>query len=217
MSVLPMLFSNWWEDLDSPHRVFDQYFGMNIDPDYDLDNIAPIVNQALIYRPNRLISRSRYRPYITNRKNRGSSTIQKDKDKFMVTLDVQQFSPDEINVKVQDKSVIVEAKHEEKEDEHGWISRQFVRKYIIPAQCDIDKVESRLSSDGVLTITAPRKRQQTESNERQIQIQYTGQPALNQVTLNGNSDAIQNDEQGRNPKNPNPTQQRGRKGTVKST
>lgn len=74
-----------------------------------------------------------------------------------VILDVQQFSPDEITVKTVDNYVIVEAKHEERQDEHGYISRHFVRRYVLPSSHDLDNVTSTLSSDGVLTITAPKK------------------------------------------------------------
>jgi len=95
-----------------------------------------------------------------------------------VILDVQQFSPDEITVKTVDNHVVVEAKHEEKQDEHGWISRQFVRKYMIPEQCDIDQVTSSLSSDGMLSITAPRKDKPKTQNERAIKIEHTGKPAI---------------------------------------
>lgn len=97
---------------------------------------------------------------------------------FQVVLDVQQFKPEEINVKVVDKCVVVEGKHEEKQDEHGWISRNFSRKYMIPEQCNIEQVTSNLSSDGVLTITAPRKEVPKIQGERPIQIQHTGKPAI---------------------------------------
>lgn len=96
-----------------------------------------------------------------------------------MTLDVQQFHPEEIKVKVVGKNVIIEGKHEEKEDEHGWISRQFTRKYLVPEQCDIDQLSSSLSSDGVLIISAPRKQlPEEEKKERVIQIEHTGQPAI---------------------------------------
>lgn len=74
-----------------------------------------------------------------------------------VILDVQQFSPDEITVKTVDNHVVVEAKHEEKQDEHGYISRHFVRRYVLPPSHDLVNITSTLSSDGVLTITAPKK------------------------------------------------------------
>lgn len=97
---------------------------------------------------------------------------------FQVQLDVQQFKPEEIDVKVVDKYVVVSGKHEEKKDEHGWISRQFVRKYLIPEQCDVEQVKSSLSSDGVLSIMAPRKEQPELQNEKVIPIEQTGKPAV---------------------------------------
>lgn len=62
-----------------------------------------------------------------------------------------------MTVKVVGNNVTVEAKHEEKQDEHGYISRHFVRRYVLPASHDGSQVTSSLSSDGVLTITAPKK------------------------------------------------------------
>lgn len=90
-----------------------------------------------------------------------------------VILDVQQFSPDEITVKTVDNHVVVEAKHEEKQDEHGYISRHFVRRYVLPPSHDLVNITSTLSSDGVLTITAPKKVRSIEPR----------QPALTSVPL----------------------------------
>ena len=72
-------------------------------------------------------------------------------------LDVQHFLPEELKVKIADGMVVVEAKHDEKRDEHGSVSRQFTRKYELPEDVEEDGVVSHLSKDGVLTITAPRK------------------------------------------------------------
>ncbi|XP_012535545.1 protein lethal(2)essential for life [Monomorium pharaonis] len=181
MSLVPLLFSDWWEDLEFPHRLFDQNFGLGIHPD-QLAN--PNIVERFALQPNRRLRPSPlsyYRPWgelLRTREEGGTSTVKADKDKFQVILDVQQFKPQEITVKVVDKCVIVEAKHEEKQDEHGWISRQFIRKYLIPEQCDIDQVTSSLSSDGVLSIIAPRKDQPKLQNERSIKIEHTGKPAI---------------------------------------
>lgn len=43
------------------------------------------------------------------------------------------------------------------QDDHGFVSREFLRKYRVPAGVDPANITSSLSSDGVLTITAPRK------------------------------------------------------------
>ena len=215
MSLVPLLFSDWWEDLDRPHQLFDQHFGMPVDPDDLLGRIAAPRTEMVLYKPGRLRNRSRYHPYsLLRRGNRGASTVAPDKDKFSVTLDVQQFHPEEINVKVVDNHIIVDAKHEEKEDEHGWITRQFTRKYLVPSQCDIDHVESHLSSDGVLTITAPKKElPKPDSNEKIIKIQFTGEPAIAPEPSNS---AIAEGSQSREANQQRQAGQRGKKSTVKA-
>lgn len=92
---------------------------------------------------------------------------------FQVILDVQQFTPEEITVKASHNSVLVEGKHEEKQDEHGYISRQFTRRYILPSGYEVADLVSSLSSDGVLTITAP-KRPPPQAGERIVPITKTG-------------------------------------------
>ncbi|KAL0124461.1 hypothetical protein PUN28_006358 [Cardiocondyla obscurior] len=171
MSLIPLLYSDWWEDLEYPHRLFDQNFGLGIHPD-QLTHPSILERFAQPQRDRRLRPSplSYYRPWgelLRSREEGGISTVKSEKDKFQVVLDVQQFKPEEISVK-----------HEEKQDEHGWISRQFVRKYMIPEQCDIDQVSSSLSSDGVLSITAPRKDKPKVQNERAIRIEHTGKPAI---------------------------------------
>ncbi|XP_012270087.1 protein lethal(2)essential for life [Orussus abietinus] len=214
MSLLPLVFSSWWEDLERPHRLFDQHFGLTLRPD-DLPEVAPGGPSILVLKPQRKCC-SRFHPYDRTgyHKGAGSSVVQADKDKFQVTLDVQQFAPEEVSVKVVGKNIVVEGKHEEKEDEHGWISRQFVRKYMVPEQCDIDEVKSMLSSDGVLSITAPRKPQTPqEKNERVIRIQNTGQPALKDDTTPKNIESQK--EQGSQTQK-SPIQQRAQEKTVKA-
>ncbi|XP_066593921.1 uncharacterized protein [Prorops nasuta] len=111
------------------------------------------------------------------KKSSGAATVQADKNKFEVILNVQDFDSKEILIKVVDKSVVIEGKHEEKQDEHGLISRQFTRKYLLPVQYDIEQLKSTFSSDAVLTICAPRKEVEAQK-EMVIQIKATGEPAL---------------------------------------
>jgi len=96
------------------------------------------------------------------------------KDGFQVCLDVQHFQPNEISVKTEDNSIVVNAKHEEKQDEHGYISREFTRKYELPKGFKIEDITSSLSSDGVLTIKCPHAPALEGSTVRQVQIQQTG-------------------------------------------
>ena len=154
-----------------PTRMLDQHFGLGLDPE---DFFAPLIPREL--RHLMRCPAGYLRPWRSAASQRDSgSTVCRDKDKFQVNLDVQQFKPEEISVKVAKNVVTVEGKHEEKEDEHGFISRHFVRKYVLPEDHDADKIESKLSSDGVLTITAPRVKAAVEEG-RSVPVIQTGQP-----------------------------------------
>lgn len=112
--------------------------------------------------------------------NRSSGT--RDSDGFFVSLDVHQFEPDEITVKTIEDSVLVEGKHEEKQDQHGYISRHFVRRFVLPIECNIRNVTSSLSSDGVLVVKAPLAHKEAEGKERIIPIQQM-EPTLSKTDL----------------------------------
>lgn len=73
---------------------------------------------------------------------------------FSVLLDVKHFSPEEISVKVVGDHVEVHARHEERPDEHGFIAREFHRRYRLPPGVDPAAVTSALSPEGVLSVQA---------------------------------------------------------------
>ena len=89
-----------------------------------------------------------------------------DADKFTVRMDVAQYAPEEIEVKVvehdeRDSSspptLIVKGKHEEERADHqGHISRSFTRRYSLPSDVDEKRLTCALSERGVLTVNAPR-------------------------------------------------------------
>ncbi|KAG6441921.1 protein lethal(2)essential for life [Manduca sexta] len=154
------------------HRQLpDQHFGLGLTPrDYLTILAMPQANRDY-YRP--------WRNLQATARDAGS-TIKEEKDKFQVNLDVQHFAPEEISVKTADGYLIVEAKHDERQDEHGFISRSFTRKYALPEGIQADLVTSKLSSDGVLSIMAPLKAPPKASNERIVPIVQTG-PVKKQV------------------------------------
>lgn len=89
---------------------------------------------------------------------------------FSISFDVSAFKPEEISVKVIDRDIIVEAKHEEREDEHGYISRQFTRKCILPDEYDPDTISTYLNAEGKMTIKPLKPKPAVQSNERIIPI-----------------------------------------------
>ncbi|CAG9836035.1 unnamed protein product [Diabrotica balteata] len=71
-----------------------------------------------------------------------SSTVNYGKDQFSANPDVQLFKPEEISGKVTgDREVTIEEKYEEKEDEHGHIYIHFIRRYVMPKNYDMGKIE----------------------------------------------------------------------------
>ncbi|XP_066538666.1 alpha-crystallin B chain-like isoform X2 [Hoplias malabaricus] len=138
-----------------PFRIFDQHFG----DQWDSEFFAPFY--TMFY----------YRPYFWRYPNwweSGISEIRMDKDRFVINLDVKHFSPEELSVKVNDEYVEIHGKHEERQDEHGYVAREFFRKYKVPSGVDPGAFTSCLSFDGVLSVSAPRNQQ--DIPERSIPI-----------------------------------------------
>uniref|UniRef100_A0A8C2IQ41 Si:dkey-1k23.3 n=1 Tax=Cyprinus carpio TaxID=7962 RepID=A0A8C2IQ41_CYPCA len=84
----------------------------------------------------------------------GVSEVVGEMCKWKISLDVNHFAPSEITVKIQDGLLVVAGKHEEREDEHGYIARCFTRKYILPGGVEAESLQSFLSADGTLTVEA---------------------------------------------------------------
>merc|ERR1712179_44893 len=89
--------------------------------------------------------------------------VREDKDKFEVSLDTSKYKPEDLKVSVKDRIITVEGKHEGEEGKKV-VSRQFCRKYSLPAGTKSDNVVSNLSADGILVISAPKK--QAITNEK---------------------------------------------------
>ncbi|XP_017784506.1 PREDICTED: protein lethal(2)essential for life-like [Nicrophorus vespilloides] len=172
MSLLPFFFGDRI-NCSRSSRILDQHFGVPLQIDDLYQTAIPEEFRTMMRFPGY------FRPWRTTAANiDNGSTISLEKDMFQVNLDVKQFKPEEITVKVTgNNEITIEGKHEEQQDEHGFISRHFVRKYIVPQGCNIEGVVSQLSSDGVLSISAPR--QETTSIEHKvIPITQTGKPTV---------------------------------------
>ncbi|EDV97642.1 heat shock protein 22 [Drosophila grimshawi] len=103
------------------------------------------------------------------------------KQGYQFSLDVSEYKPNELTVKMVNNSVIIEGKSEQKEDDHGgYVYHQFLRRFALPDGYEADKTTSSLSSDGVLTINVPNPPAVEEAlKERLVLIQQTGLAELN--------------------------------------
>jgi len=86
--------------------------------------------------------------------NDGVVHVHNTPDKFEVGLDVQYFRPDEIEVIATEFEILVNCRHDLRDDEHGTISRRVSRTYRLPEGVDVSTLTSKLNTRGVLVIKA---------------------------------------------------------------
>ncbi|KAM4704303.1 alpha-crystallin B chain [Rhinophrynus dorsalis] len=140
-------FRRHFYSLFGPNRIFEQRFGDHLE-------------EADLFPSSSFLSPFYFRfPYfrLPSWVETGLSEMRLEKEKFSINLDVKHFSPEELKVKVLGDFIEIHGKHEERQDEHGYVSRDFQRRYKIPVDVDPLSITSTLSPDGVLTVTAPRK------------------------------------------------------------
>ncbi|XP_072302785.1 heat shock protein beta-1 [Eucyclogobius newberryi] len=171
-----------WDPFRDWHsRIFDQSFGMPAVADEALHVshwpgyfrppfLAPDMSSMMspmMYPGPVMAQQART---LARQVSSGMSEIKQTPDSWKVSLDVNHFSPEELVVKTKDGVVEISGKHEEKKDEHGFVSRCFTRKYTLPSSANVEKVTSSLSPEGVLTVEAPLARPALESSETTIPV-----------------------------------------------
>uniref|UniRef100_A0A8C0U7U4 Heat shock protein family B (small) member 1 n=1 Tax=Cyanistes caeruleus TaxID=156563 RepID=A0A8C0U7U4_CYACU len=123
-------FRDWYHG----SRLFDQSFGMPHIPEdwYKWPSGSAWPGYfRLLPRESALLPApgSPFGQALSRQLSSGISEIRQTADSWKVTLDVNHFAPEELVVKTKDNIVEITGKHEEKQDEHGFISRCFTRKY----------------------------------------------------------------------------------------
>lgn len=73
---------------------------------------------------------------------------------FRARFNVQTYKPDEVNVKIDARKLVVHAKHEEK-SENKSVCREYSREVDIPREIDPIALQCSISTDGILTVEAP--------------------------------------------------------------
>lgn len=71
-------------------------------------------------------------------------------------MDVHDFDVKEISVKAVGHTILVTCAHDEKPDEHGTVTRNFSKKFVLPLDLDMDLIESKISK-GILYVKVPPK------------------------------------------------------------
>ncbi|XP_070700236.1 heat shock protein beta-1 [Pempheris klunzingeri] len=181
-----LLRSPSWDPFRDWHsRIFDQSFGMPALPE-DFSTFPSTHWQGYLRPPVLAPEMSAMMPHapmmypsgmmaqqaraLTRQMSSGVSEIKQTQDNWKVSLDVNHFSPEELVVKTKDGVVEITGKHEERKDEHGFVSRCFTRKYTLPPTANVEKVTSSLSPEGFLTVEAPLIVPAIESSETTIPV-----------------------------------------------
>uniref|UniRef100_A0A8L8KCR2 SHSP domain-containing protein n=1 Tax=Heligmosomoides polygyrus TaxID=6339 RepID=A0A8L8KCR2_HELPZ len=102
------------------------------------------------------------------------SNIINDERRFAVEVDCYQFKPEEIQVKTQDDTLMIEGRHEDVRDRDNFTKMYFVRKYQMPRDVDHALISSNIDSRGRLTVEAPRRYSAIAGRDRVIPIEGGG-------------------------------------------
>jgi HSP20 family molecular chaperone IbpA len=76
-------------------------------------------------------------------------------DKFMIQLELPGFLPEDFSLKTKDDVIQLEALHEAKAESES-TTRKYVKEFKVPEGVQKDQLQSSYSSEGILTIQAPR-------------------------------------------------------------
>merc|ERR1712018_289852 len=83
-----------------------------------------------------------------------------DEKKFEISVDTQDFKPEEVKVNVKNNVVTIAAKHEEQKNEgsnnKSYVSKQFAHSRTLPSSCKMENVTSNLTSPGLVLVSAPK-------------------------------------------------------------
>ncbi|BFZ23036.1 hypothetical protein BsWGS_26075 [Bradybaena similaris] len=87
----------------------------------------------------------------------GESEVHNTDREFRIRLDLHNYRPEEVKIACDNVRLFINAKHEERQDDHGFVSREITRTYRLPADVDVRSVVSSMNTHGVLNIKMAKK------------------------------------------------------------
>ncbi|KAK3728445.1 hypothetical protein RRG08_017246 [Elysia crispata] len=82
----------------------------------------------------------------------GGSQVENADKEFRIRLDLSHYKPEEIKINMDSHKVTVHAKHEERQDNHGFVTREMTRTYKLPKDVDLKSASSTMNANGTLSI-----------------------------------------------------------------
>jgi HSP20 family molecular chaperone IbpA len=178
----------YWDYWDYPQTIFKQKFGSVMDED-NVKSASPFSSSLFTDRDalrRDFFSRtsstlppdfksaftSDFRSdFKSDFDNTGTSTVKNDVSQFTIFLDVSQFRAEEVDVKTVGNEVVIHAKHDDRSDDHGVVSREFTRRYILPLGVDPEKVVCFYDSKGILAVKASKDVPEKNGKETLIRVE----------------------------------------------
>jgi len=125
----------------------------------EFDNYSPaafhdgVADRQLHQQQQVAPARPRYHPQLDSIKS-PLITDESDQKTLRLRFDVAQYRPEEVTVKTVDNKLLVQAKHEEKSPTKSCY-REYNQEFLLPRGTNAELITSSLSTDGILTVTAP--------------------------------------------------------------
>lgn len=147
----------------------------------ELQNVMEGVNDAI----------DQYQNSLTKDLAVGGMRMQRKEDgNLQVAVDVSQFKPEEVHVKLCDDNLVVEGKTETSQND-SYHKAEFKRWIKLPADVKHDAIKSTLTHDNRLVIDVPVNKPIQDARSRSIPIQVQKQPAVE----NGTGDKANNKQE----------------------
>lgn len=132
----------------------------------DLQNVMSSVNEAIGHYQNSLAH---------DLQTGGMKTSRTEDGNLQLAVDVSQFKPEEVNVKLCDDNLVIEAKSETSENDN-YHKAELKRWIRLPADVKHDAIKSTLTPDRKLMIEVPMNKPIADSRSRSIPIQVQKEP-----------------------------------------
>jgi len=106
----------------------------------------------------------RHRSLLRPAEGLGDARVKLSDDRFQVTIDVRQFSPEDVVVQSDDKGELVVKGHHGA-DREGLVGgmfteRSFTRRFSLPDNCKEKELHCEIGTDGFLRVTVPRSNEE---------------------------------------------------------
>ncbi|KAK6056813.1 Hsp20/alpha crystallin family protein [Cooperia oncophora] len=79
----------------------------------------------------------------------------------MTRNSLSHWIPEELKVQLEGRDLTIEG-HQEVKTEHGYIKKNFVHRWVLPEDCDLDAVHTQIDNNGQLSVEAPKTGQYTK-------------------------------------------------------